>query len=149
VSSVEQVQRFREKLVQAIGILEEHEDSNFVRSVLRGLLVEYNKSFPAHVYLAPRAEYIQADIDRFCNPDITKCPICSSMMTQRRAKSTSKPFWGCSQYPRCKGTRTQEGKVTLSEAVKEHIAAKLLEEQTKLDTHPHKRFLSLELNKKV
>lgn len=32
-----------------------------------------------------------------------KCPICGSLMRQRSGKYGK--FWGCSQYPRCKGTR--------------------------------------------
>jgi len=36
------------------------------------------------------------------------CPLCSSNMVRRDAKkgaNAGKSFWGCSQYPRCKGTR--------------------------------------------
>jgi predicted RNA-binding Zn-ribbon protein involved in translation (DUF1610 family) len=36
------------------------------------------------------------------------CPQCGSAMVLRTAKSGSnagKSFWGCSQYPKCKGTR--------------------------------------------
>jgi restriction system protein len=36
------------------------------------------------------------------------CPLCSSNMLRRDAKrgaNAGKPFWGCTQYPRCKGTR--------------------------------------------
>lgn len=36
------------------------------------------------------------------------CPVCSSAMMLREAKrgaSAGKSFWGCSDYPRCKGTR--------------------------------------------
>ncbi len=38
-----------------------------------------------------------------------KCPVCSSPMVMRSAKKGSNAgnaFWGCSNYPRCKGTRT-------------------------------------------
>ncbi|ABM40023.1 topoisomerase DNA-binding C4 zinc finger domain-containing protein [Polaromonas naphthalenivorans] len=36
------------------------------------------------------------------------CPVCSSSMVRRDAKrgaNAGKSFWGCSQYPRCKGTQ--------------------------------------------
>ena len=35
------------------------------------------------------------------------CPECGAQMTLRRPKSYQdfKPFWGCSQYPDCRGTR--------------------------------------------
>lgn len=36
------------------------------------------------------------------------CPVCSSPMVMRSAKKGSNAgsaFWGCSNYPRCKGTR--------------------------------------------
>jgi restriction system protein len=39
------------------------------------------------------------------------CPLCSSNMISRDAKrgaNAGKSFWGCSQYPRCKGTRVAE-----------------------------------------
>ena len=36
------------------------------------------------------------------------CPNCSSLMVQRTARrgtNAGSKFWGCSSYPRCKGTR--------------------------------------------
>ncbi len=39
------------------------------------------------------------------------CPICSSQMVLRvskRGSNAGKSFWGCSQYPRCKGTRISD-----------------------------------------
>lgn len=39
------------------------------------------------------------------------CPVCSSEMVLREAKkgaNAGKTFWGCSGYPRCKGTRTAD-----------------------------------------
>lgn len=37
------------------------------------------------------------------NPSVL-CPICNSPMKQRPGYE-GKPFWGCSNYPRCKGKR--------------------------------------------
>ena len=34
-----------------------------------------------------------------------KCPTCGKPMRKREAKSDGKPFWGCSGYPECRGTR--------------------------------------------
>lgn len=41
-----------------------------------------------------------------------ECPKCSSAMmlrTARRGANAGGQFWGCTQYPRCKGTRPYEG----------------------------------------
>jgi Restriction endonuclease len=40
--------------------------------------------------------------------DVPKCPSCGSEMVGRTAKrgaNAGSQFWGCSQYPRCRGTR--------------------------------------------
>lgn len=40
-----------------------------------------------------------------------KCPICGNLMRKRLAKkgrNAGKPFWSCSAYPDCKGTRSCE-----------------------------------------
>ncbi|MEJ5209029.1 restriction endonuclease [Denitratimonas sp. CY0512] len=41
------------------------------------------------------------------SPDIPEpnCPRCNAGMTSRRNSKTGQPFWGCSSFPRCKGTR--------------------------------------------
>jgi hypothetical protein len=33
------------------------------------------------------------------------CPACGAAMFQRFNRQTSLMFWGCTDYPRCKGTR--------------------------------------------
>ena len=40
-------------------------------------------------------------------PEGLKCPDCGSEMIER--KSQYGMFWGCRQYPKCKGTRDSEG----------------------------------------
>lgn len=43
------------------------------------------------------------------NPKSPTCPRCQSPMTQRTAKRgahAGQQFWGCTTYPKCKGTRT-------------------------------------------
>ncbi|MCH2141053.1 MAG: RecQ family ATP-dependent DNA helicase [Phycisphaerales bacterium] len=43
--------------------------------------------------------------DENATPD---CPKCGSHMTIRRRRSDGNPFWGCTTYPRCKGTKNCE-----------------------------------------
>ncbi len=38
-----------------------------------------------------------------------KCPVCGGAMVERRAKkgiNIGESFWGCTSYPKCRGTRT-------------------------------------------
>ena len=38
--------------------------------------------------------------------EVPACPACGSPMVRRQAKREgSAPFWGCSAFPRCRGTR--------------------------------------------
>ncbi len=38
-----------------------------------------------------------------------KCPICGGPMTARSNKTSGQRFWGCNDFPRCKGTRNTDG----------------------------------------
>jgi ssDNA-binding Zn-finger/Zn-ribbon topoisomerase 1 len=38
-----------------------------------------------------------------------KCPECDGPMTSRANRTTGQRFWGCNNYPRCKGTRDTDG----------------------------------------
>jgi restriction system protein len=52
-----------------------------------------------NVQKAPRIEPVVKD---------TTCPVCHSPMvlrTARRGQNAGQSFWGCSQYPKCRGTR--------------------------------------------
>jgi ssDNA-binding Zn-finger/Zn-ribbon topoisomerase 1 len=40
-------------------------------------------------------------------PENVTCPDCNAPMVARR--SVNGAFWGCSRYPRCKGTRNADG----------------------------------------
>jgi DNA topoisomerase-3 len=33
------------------------------------------------------------------------CPICGAEMEKRTNRETGDPFWGCSRWPECNGTR--------------------------------------------
>lgn len=37
--------------------------------------------------------------------DFTKCPRCGSKMIKRASRKTGQSFFGCSRYPKCRGTR--------------------------------------------
>jgi len=39
--------------------------------------------------------------------EVPSCPKCGAPMVQRRSRRG--PFWGCSKYPECKGTRSLDG----------------------------------------
>ncbi len=39
----------------------------------------------------------------------TLCPLCGGPMTSRKNSATGQAFWGCQDYPRCKGTRNTDG----------------------------------------
>ena len=41
-------------------------------------------------------------------PENIKCPECSGPMISRNGKFG--PFWGCKDYPNCKGTRDSMGR---------------------------------------
>jgi hypothetical protein len=42
---------------------------------------------------------------------IFNCPKCSSKMVKRTARRTNKDFYGCSKFPKCRGTRELDGSV--------------------------------------
>jgi hypothetical protein len=52
--------------------------------------------------------HVQSLQDRYApvtsNSAAPRCPRCGSEMRKRYRRSDSKPFYGCSQYPKCKGT---------------------------------------------
>ncbi|MEI7948195.1 MAG: four helix bundle suffix domain-containing protein, partial [bacterium] len=39
------------------------------------------------------------------NENVPHCELCGSAMRQLRRKADNNPFWGCSNYPGCRGTR--------------------------------------------
>lgn len=39
------------------------------------------------------------------NAPSPSCPMCGATMVRRIAKNSNKAFWGCSNYPKCRGTR--------------------------------------------
>lgn len=37
--------------------------------------------------------------------DAPRCPDCSGIMAVRHRRSDGNPFWGCTRFPKCRGTR--------------------------------------------
>ena len=44
--------------------------------------------------------------------DAPACPQCGAPMRQRRTRKDNRPFWGCTQYPACRGVKEYEAKTT-------------------------------------
>lgn len=42
-------------------------------------------------------------------PENVTCPECGEPMVSRANKATGQRFWGCSNFPTCKGTRDTDG----------------------------------------
>ena len=42
-------------------------------------------------------------------PQPTLCPECNGPMVSRQNKQTKQYFWGCADFPRCRGTRNTDG----------------------------------------
>ena len=41
--------------------------------------------------------------------DENPCPVCGGKMVSRLNKAKQQRFWGCADFPRCKGTRDTDG----------------------------------------
>lgn len=76
----------------------EDEVRNFIRK-LRSCALEANKETRrAHVL------YVQEKAIRK-ETSLTDCPRCGSKMIERANRKSGQTFYGCSRYPKCKGTR--------------------------------------------
>jgi ssDNA-binding Zn-finger/Zn-ribbon topoisomerase 1 len=42
-------------------------------------------------------------------PYEVKCPKCGELMVRKQNSRTLQPFWGCSAWPTCDGTRPVDG----------------------------------------
>jgi restriction system protein len=75
-------------------------DGDALAEMIQGVQIE-----PA---LAPTSGGFRATTTWSNGTDAPKCPSCGSEMVGRTAKrgaNAGSTFWGCSQYPRCRGTR--------------------------------------------
>ena len=93
--------------------------TNVARSSLEELLLDY-EDYLRHRFLSqwdpdsPEASEVRGVPALFNNDrsdpsdqtDLTPpaCPQCGGLMVLRTARNTGSQFWGCSQYPDCKGT---------------------------------------------
>ncbi|HHQ49569.1 MAG TPA: type I DNA topoisomerase [Acidobacteria bacterium] len=65
--------------------------------------------YPECRYTRNLGEAETADTDAAApEGEAPSCPKCGAPMVQRRSRRG--PFWGCSKYPECKGTRSLDGK---------------------------------------
>lgn len=89
---------------EALKALHEIRDSlNEIKAILRG---------PPKVNATDRSVTL-TDIEEKCKT--LKCPVCSSPMKVRKNRTTDEYFFGCTQYPDCRGLREitgKEGKTT-------------------------------------
>jgi hypothetical protein len=52
----------------------------------------------------PQTSAVSTDLSE----TVPHCPVCNALMVKRLARrgvSTGSSFWGCSNYPKCRGTR--------------------------------------------
>lgn len=143
-ASVSSVEIFRRKLERAVDISSEKEGHQLETAILRGLLIDFDLLFPQEVYQAYGPENISNYVELYCEQDPEKCPICSSKLAIRTVRKTKEKFLGCSKYPDCKGTRNKDGTISLTSAIRAHIAKRLYETAQKRETNPLQRFSELE-----
>jgi restriction system protein len=65
--------------------------------------------FTERLYQQRRKERDRTETSR--EPEAPQCPCCGKRMILRKARQgahAGKPFWGCSEYPKCRGTRTAD-----------------------------------------
>lgn len=73
--------------------------------------VQAPSSVPATPSRAARSAVIPTAAAPSATPADTSptCPLCSSSMVIRQNKTNGQSFWGCSTFPRCRGTRAVKG----------------------------------------
>lgn len=49
-------------------------------------------------------------------PENVTCPACDGPMVSRKNVKEGSRFWGCADFPRCRGTRTVDGEAPRSHA---------------------------------
>jgi hypothetical protein len=133
------VERFRSILETAIEALEssfENRRTRYCLSVLNGLLQDYNRIFRFVSYEATES------IDKYCYSSPSQCPICGSQLVTRHGKFGS--FYGCSQYPQCKGIRKLDRQPAMNEALRNFLESKEKEDKDNIKASKN-RFSRLEL----
>jgi len=120
------VEIFRQKLE---NLKEHHEGDSLLGAIAEALLRDYNSLFPTEIYKYPNIgmKMIKDLIPRYCYMNADQCPICGAENMERQGRRG--PFLGCTNYPECKGAKDISGKVSVNEALKSYLSAKLEEEK--------------------
>ena len=71
---------------------------DFAKILQNGALEANRKTKRAHV------QHVKENAARK-KTDVTKCPRCGSQLVERNNRKTGQTFFGCSRYPKCRGTR--------------------------------------------
>lgn len=50
----------------------------------------------------------------------TTCPDCGGPMVSRKNNSTGQRFWGCKEYPKCRGARNIDGEVVTRQSARDY-----------------------------
>jgi len=110
------VERFRRRLhaQHAAASIYSSSTARQLSAILQTLIRDFDRIFQSRV-----PPIIQQYIDQYCYSDQTVCPICGCHLTQRRGQYGE--FLGCSDYPRCHGSRKMDGTPSLNNALKDFI----------------------------
>ncbi len=91
---------------KTLRVLDESDVSEIIREIESGRLVQNNQTDRAHVLHLRTRDHVRPAVSTGVVSNA--CPRCGSHMILRTAKRgmyAGNQFWGCSQYPQCKGVR--------------------------------------------
>lgn len=97
-------------------------------SDFRRLKELYDSLFPHDVWDISHQKILEL-IDKYCEQDKTKCPICSATLRRKKARN-GKSFYGCPSYPNCSGSRHISGQVTINDALRRFLSEKIKKNTT-------------------
>lgn len=130
------IQSFREKLELTINILEEKDNppEQLVLAIVRGLLSDFNQFFPKEFWGKNKYE-IEEGINKYCYKNTDVCPICESKLREINIFRNSLwiTFKGCTEYPKCHGSRDLQGRPIINDHMIMFITMKKLEEEGQVD----------------
>ena len=129
----QKIDRFR-KVIDEYKTAAENLDRNYtidVPALLNNLSEYFEELFPAKIFSADAQELRQL-VYEHCESLITKCPICSSP-TVKKKTDRKVTFYGCSNFPICKGARSFNGAPSINDAMREFLADKIRHSHTNED----------------
>lgn len=137
---------YRDKLVCAYDAQQgkNNKYAQGVATVTRALLKDFDRTFSPSI-LKDSSKNLQPIIDKFCNPDKKKCPICGADNVRKRTHHDHSAFLGCSRYPDCKGARYPDGRVTVNDVLRFFLTQRVREETLQEEAHEESRFHNLDL----